>query len=256
MDWFGDPINSFPLPLFRRLLHEGKLKKQLAYRPFGVFFNIQHPSFKSVNVRRALSAAVDPSCMCRDFVSNMIPIHSPLPNSSHNTKPMFNHDYQLETDLSPIVISHSDHPILKQSAMNLKEIWEKKFPITVQLEKIEWNLLRSRLESGRFQVSSCFVTPYYNSPMALLERFEYKEDPSNYSQWTHSDYKKILSLARQTLDNEELFNKAENILIQQAPVIPICNRVHYYIAHPKLKGFTFDHAGCVDFSRAYFEEGG
>ncbi|MFZ0565999.1 MAG: hypothetical protein WAM28_07430 [Chlamydiales bacterium] len=118
---------------------------------------------------------------------------------------------------------------------------------------MEWNILRSHLEKGEFQMGMCGESALYPDPSELLERFG-SIKTSNFSQWEHSIYLEKLNLAKKLPDQRTRYlREAEELLFEEMPFIPICNFNALYIHNPKLKGYALDHNGCVDFRWAYLE---
>ena len=99
------------------------------------------------------------------------------------------------------------------------------------------------------------VSALYPDPSNILDQFN--SEGNSLSRWEDPLYQEKLTLAREVKEPEQrkqLLREAESILMEQVPIIPICNFISLYTHHPKLKGYVFDLAGCVDFRWAYFEE--
>ena len=96
----------------------------------------------------------------------------------------------------------------------------------------------------------------YPDPIELLGRFA-SLDSWNFSQWENINFQQVVQQAwclPQSTERDLLLKTAEEMLLQDAPFIPIANHVGFYMCHPTLKGFVFSTLGCVDFTGAYFDE--
>jgi oligopeptide transport system substrate-binding protein len=155
----------------------------------------------------------------------------------------------------PIVISYSQHANRKEFAQYLQETWSRTFGIEIRLQHQEWNLLRTNLEKGLFDVAASFEAAYYSDPLEIMERLGEK-NPANFCQWVHPGYRKLITAAILTEDTQarlDILGKAEKILLDQLPLIPVCSD-RFLFAHRKgLKGYVFDSLGAIDLSYASFE---
>lgn len=92
----------------------------------------------------------------------------------------------------------------------------------------------------------------YNDPATFLE-FYASWSPDNDSGWSSTTYDQYLKEARRESNAQlrnQLYAKAEKLLIDQMAMLPL----HYYeldtLQNPNLKGMQVDYMGTVDFSRA------
>ncbi len=268
LDWIGDPISPFSPEMVASLQKRGELKQRLITRALWIYFNAQHPSLSSAHIRKALSLAIDRSLIAEHIFIGNLPLYQPLPipislcpnslsdNDPLQAKQLFKQglrDYNLTT-LPPLTLSYPNNPGRKPLAEYLKEVWEKTFDIKVHLQAMEWNAFCSNLEEGNYQMGVSGASALYPDPTDFLDRFEYSEE--SFSHWEHPLYQEKLMLAREAVEPEQrsrLLGEAEAILVEESPLMPLCNFVALYTHHPKLKGYVFDHAGYVDFRWAYFE---
>ena len=147
------------------------------------------------------------------------------------------------------------HANRKPLAEYLQSCWAGAFGIDVQLEAIDWNTLRSNLSKGKFNVSFTYSAPYYNDPIELLEYFS-NINSCNFSQWVHPRYSEKIYSGKREKDLQkrtQYFTEAEQLLLEQMPLIPICSDKMNFSHNPKLEGYVFDCVGAIDFSYASFK---
>ena len=99
--------------------------------------------------------------------------------------------------------------------------------------------------------------PSAQDPILILQIFKNKIDQINKSNWQNSTYRDLLDLSDQSIDLEKrrkLLAKAETILMEQMPVIPICSLKRTYGKNPKLKKVLVSALENIDFKYAYLEE--
>ncbi|MFZ0564814.1 MAG: ABC transporter substrate-binding protein, partial [Chlamydiales bacterium] len=223
----------------------------------------------SSKIRQALSLSIDRSLISKQIDLGNTPLYQPLPSSISLCANLFSDNNITQAKklfeegltekkiareaFSPITLSYPNTAGRKSLAEYLKETWEKAFGIQVQLNGVEWNILRNYLEKGEFQMGMSGESALYPDPSELLERFG-SIKTSNFSQWEHPIYQEKLNLAKELPDQRTRYlREAEELLFEEMPFIPISNFNTLYVHNPKLKDYVFDHNGCIDFRWAYLE---
>lgn len=273
LDWIGAPLCTLSNDQMDHINAQGTLLTHPIDRAFWVFLNTQHPTLSSPSIRKALSAAIDRSAITSHILLGRKPLTKPLPQGllpldGHST---IKEDIQLaqalfeeglkeightKESLPPLVITYSQQANRKQLAEYLQETWSKTFGIKVRAQPEEWNVLRSNLGKGLFEISGCFEAAFYNDPLELFDRFT-SYNPCNFCQWIHPIFGEKIAQAIQEKDPKrrmQLTSEAEDIIVQESPFIPICSDMLFFAHPPKLKGYAFDYVGAVDFSKASFSK--
>ncbi len=114
------------------------------------------------------------------------------------------------------------------------------------------------MEQGNYQIAGVGWSAALVHPLYILDIFKSKDNPINYSNWENKDYRKLLDLAAQEKDNTvqlALFAQAEQMLIQELPIIPIFYEIDRFDKQPYLKGVHLSKTGTVDFKTAYINGG-
>ena len=99
-----------------------------------------------------------------------------------------------------------------------------------------------------------WIGQYYDK-MNFLERFKTKDSFRNYSRWENPQFKKIIgeSFYKDDKERELLLDKAEKIIVDEMPIIPIYHYHLVYIEKPNLKNVLVSPMGDVQFHKAYKE---
>jgi oligopeptide transport system substrate-binding protein len=272
LDWMGAPFTPLSTELITRLKNEGALSSHPVTRSFWVFLNTQQTSLSSPAIRRALSLAIDRKAITEHILLGNHPLDKPLPYALLPGSPSSTIQQNIEEakksfeeglkelgltkeSFPPITIAYSQQTGRKQIAEYLQQEWSKAFGIPVKLQNQEWNILRTNLEKGLYDISGCYEAAFYNDPLELIEKLTTLSS-NNFSKWTMDRFTEIVLLAKQQSDPQkrmQLLSDAENILIEQMPFIPICSDELLFAHRPGLKGYTFDGVGAVDFSKASFQ---
>lgn len=268
IDWIGVPF----CPLSAEIIAHEKMKKRLKSQPIGrsfwIFLNTEEPLLASSTIRKALSLAVDRSAITDHILIGGCPSFKPLsakllPRTSDSTiqENAEQAKSEFETGLlelgldrkscPPLEISYSQQSMRKQLAEYLQETWHRVLGIEVRLKSVEWNVLRSNLEKGLFNISMAYEGAYYNDALELLERYT-SDNPSNFSRWIYPPFSQTVHQAKYEKDHElrnHLLSEAEKILLDQMPIIPICSDCVLFSHSPKMRGYVIDSLGTLDVSR-------
>ncbi len=125
--------------------------------------------------------------------------------------------------------------------------------ISIELEKIEWNQFRNRLEKGHFAITG------------TIQDTQDIDSPKFYENWKGQvlgisrnggtqKYHSMIECAKGEVDldkRQNLLLQAEAIIQSEMPFAPIFKYTHLFAHSHDLDGYLFDKEGCVDFSRAY-----
>jgi oligopeptide transport system substrate-binding protein len=67
------------------------------------------------------------------------------------------------------------------------------------------------------------------------------DNGDNFTGWSNGDYDGLLFTAERTADaaaRSSLFGKAEHILLEEAPIIPLYHYTHVFLILPSVKGWS------------------
>lgn len=125
----------------------------------------------------------------------------------------------------------------------------------ISLKKAEWAVHFDRVSKGSYELgfmgwSSCVLDASF-----ILEVFRNKDDASNKSNWENEKYKECLDQANFTINElkkKELLIEAENILMDEMPIIPLCFVNKRFAKNPRLNGENLSSLQFIDFKTAYF----
>ncbi len=269
LDWVGVPLCSLSSEQIDHLKQKKTLLSKSIDRAFWVFLNTQHKGLSSASIRKALSLAINRETITQNVLIGNNPLEKPLPLSllpvpSQSTlkediveaNKLFNEGLKelgfTKESFPPLIITYSQQANRKQLAEYLQDAWIRSLGIDVRIEPQEWNVLRTNLGNGQFDISGCFEASFYHDPMELLERMA-SISSSNFPKWVFPLYQQKIASASHENDPEQrmsLLSEAENILMEQMPFIPVSSDKFLFAHNPKLRGYTFDSVGAIDFSYA------
>ena len=113
-----------------------------------------------------------------------------------------------------------------------------------------------RLKNQAFEVSIGSWFADIDDPISFLEVFKWKNNGTNNTQWENASY--IDLLERSSLEPKQtrslLLLQAEEILMDEMPLIPLFQASYSYLKKPNLQGIFFSKLGYLDFKQADYQE--
>ncbi|MBS0629947.1 MAG: peptide ABC transporter substrate-binding protein [Verrucomicrobia bacterium] len=274
LDWLGQPLAKIPLDAIETLKKENKVTFINTLGLYWYYFNTESFPFQNKKMRQAFAYAINRDVIVKHVLQcNESPAFALLSSRLTGQKSPYFEDNNrklairlfnealaemeiLKDQLPEITINYSAAPINQRLAEALQQQWNQVFGIDIVLEQQEWKVHFERLRVGNFQVGGCGWQSWLRDPIYTMQAFRYKTDGINISHWENPNYQQLLDLAEQEIDlnrRKELFKKAEAILMDDMPVIPIYFMTIAYGKNPKLKDVLITDLYEIDFRWAYFE---
>lgn len=268
LDWIGSPFSSIPFEAIPSYVSKGLMQSKEVARVFWLYCNTNEGPLQSANIRKALAFAINRQEITEHVLQGQLPTPSPLPNSLNLldsallplqgsveiAKGFFEEGLKelglTKESFPPLVLSHSHISGQKQLAEAIQSDWSKILGIPVEIKGSEWNVFFSDLGKGNFQIGGCLKSAFFKDSLYHLELLKDKTHVYNVSRWEDPHYQQLLSDAVKTVEGglrRELLKKAEAILMEQMPVIPIYSEQYQYILHPSVQGVFVHELGHVDF---------
>ncbi|MFY9359350.1 MAG: ABC transporter substrate-binding protein [Bacillota bacterium] len=131
-----------------------------------------------------------------------------------------------------------DSEAAKKYAQGLQEIFRQALGIELVLENVDFATRLQKMRDGDFDLVFAGWGADYNDPLSFLELWV-TDGPYNDVGWSNAEFDELISIARSSTDQEERMEalaKAEKILLDEAPIIPVYWRQRNYAEHPWVKG--------------------
>ncbi len=267
LDWIGSPFCDLPFEIVRNL---DKIRLRKVCSLHWIYFNLKKTKFQSAKIRKALSYAIDRNYITKYIFENFTPNCSMIPQDLSLIKTIFSPEilqdakHLFSEGLKEIGIKRKNFEfILNYSGTEkhtklaefLKYQWEKVLQIKVHLQKDDWNSFFFKLRSSNYEMGGAtrFVT--YEDPIYFLNSFY--SNHSNHSKWQNTKFQENLDFANHSInetDREKYLKKAEEILMEEMPAIPVYTHTHLYLCKDSLKNFYAPRLAYSDFKWAYFSE--
>ncbi|PTI77365.1 peptide ABC transporter substrate-binding protein [Staphylococcus succinus] len=248
------------------------LKKRLLASTFYVKLNRDNvPEFKNKDLRLAISQAIDKEGYVnavknngssatdgftskytakspdgKDFTES---IQSPL---SYNPKAAKKHYDKAKKELGinnlTFTMNTEDTADAKISAEYIKAQVEKNLPgVTMKIKQLPFKQRINQEHSETFEASLSGWGPDYPDPLTFLSIMT-TGNASNNTGWGNKEYDKLIKDANGKLlqkpdERQAAMKKAEEIMLQEAPVAPIYQKGEAHLTNPQVKGLIYHQIG-------------
>lgn len=246
-------------------------------------FNLQVPPFDNLKVRQALNYAVNRE----KLINNVLNGQGTMGNkgitprirtfSNYNFDEIMGYDYKPE--LAQKLLAEAGYPngegfpnvrleinlggnTHKLVATEIQRQWTNTLGIHVEVEQVSF---ADKVEHSKYGKSEIFRSAWvadYPSPESFLSIF-YGENvpttldiPSNLNtmRFKNDEFDTLYTKAIQTpnqIDQYALFAQAENIMMEQSPVVILWYQENYTLYHSEVRNFYYNSMEYFDFSEVY-----
>jgi oligopeptide transport system substrate-binding protein len=142
--------------------------------------------------------------------------------------------------IEPIQILFNTTESHKAIAESIQQMWRAELGITgVTLNNQDWQVYLQSQQNLEYDVCRAGWTADYEDPMSFLDIWT-TTNGQNQTGWGTPEYDGLIAAAQACADQKErlaLLKKAETLLLEEMPVIPIYFRVNTYLVHGDVKGW-------------------
>jgi oligopeptide transport system substrate-binding protein len=238
---------------------------------FYLFVNCTRPPFDNVKLRQALTHALSRDELCRDITKgvygvarSMVPPNCGGYTSRNHVDDNYDEARRLLAEagypggkgLAPFEIECYQTEVPLRMLEAIQSIWLRELGVHVTIAQLEQKTLFQNQQNKDYAVSFSAWTADYADPNTFLECLE-TGNGNNWAGYSNKDYDSLMAQAANTPDNAkrlELFQKAEGIMIEEAPIIPLYFRPQVYVRSPIVRGWTTNVVAFHDFSRIWLEK--
>lgn len=223
-------------------------------------FNVGVPPLDDVRVRRALALAVD-----RDQIVRRITLGGQQPTGT--LTPPGTAGYTppagigLDTDAARSLLAAAGFPggrgfpelelmfnsdeLHRKIATAVQQMWRRELGIHVALTSQDWKVQQSRESQRHYQISRASWIGDYVDPTTFLDLFR-SGGGNNRTGWRSATYDALLdeaALAADPAARHHLLRRAEALLLEEAPILPLYIYTQVRLVSPRLCGW---HANLLD----------
>ncbi|PAW65726.1 MAG: ABC transporter substrate-binding protein [Opitutia bacterium Tous-C1TDCM] len=218
-------------------------------------FNTRRAPFTDVRIRRALALGVDRQVIAAKILKGgeqPATAYTPPGTAGYTPAAKVPTDFAAARQLlkaagfeggkglPPVEILFNTSENHKLVAEAVQEMWRRELGVDARLVNQEQKVVLASRRAGDYQVLRSNWIGDYIDPSTFLDIFR-TDSGNNYTGWGQPDYDAALFAAARTADPAArfaLFQKAEALLLEQAPIIPIYWFTHTFLKHPAVKGWN------------------
>lgn len=266
---------SYDIPIDKIPIHKQKEPEQTRVEPYlGTYFyrlNVTKPGLKDTRVRRALAMALDRKTLVETVQKGVnAPAWAFTPPGTLGYQPPKTFEYDPEgarrllaeagypggKGLPPIEILYNTHEQHRKIAVAVQQMWKKNLGIDVTMVNEEWKVYLDTVDTLNYTVARAAWIGDYVDPNTFLDMWVTKGG-NNKTGWSNAEYddlilRKIPAMKTQA-ERFEGFKRAETILMQEMPIIPVYTYATKHLVRPSVKGMPGNILDFFSFKDVYLE---
>jgi ABC-type transport system substrate-binding protein len=214
-------------------------------------FNTTMPPFDDLSVRRAFAYATNKTAIAEiAFRKMVLPANGILPpgfpgydpqlegleyNPQRAINEIVESEYGDVSELPPITLTVTGADTGEMLAAMYQEI----LGVEIEVQVMDWGPFLRALDAQQIQMYSLGWIADYPDPQNFLDMLFHSASAYNHGAYSNPDLDAIVEQARTEQDSEQrmaLYQQAEQLLVQDAPWIPLYHSGGYYLVKPYVQG--------------------
>jgi oligopeptide transport system substrate-binding protein len=249
--------------------HEpARLRIEPIFRSSYLQFNTTKAPFNQQKVRRALALAIDRTRLARAVLGDAgRPAEHVTPPDcgGYTTRARVPTDFAAARRLLAEAgfPAGQDLPAVtlqiygsQKIAEVIQETWRRELGIVCTIDQGEIKAVLQDIQALQYSVGMGGWTADFTDPATFLEVFV-TNGKENKTGWGNPDYDRLIAKAAHTLDPArrlEVFQEAEALLLEEAPIAPLLFGSQTYLIHPAVKGWVFAPLGLRRYHHVWLEK--
>lgn len=257
---------SYSIPLERIPYWRDQKDVYNQYPLLGTYYyelNVTHGALKDPRVRKALAMSIDREAIVEKVTrGGQIPAYAFTPPNTAGFTPVASLRY--DTQAARKLMAEAGYPdgkgfpkmdILYNTSEGhrkiveaIQQMWKINLGIEVGLFNQEWKVFLDTKRKLNYDIARAGWNGDYPDPNTFLDMY-LTGGGNNNTGWSNKEYDALIKKASQTLSREEryrYFQRCEEILSEEVPIIPIYNYTRIYLKRPEVKGWV---PNVMDFRR-------
>jgi oligopeptide transport system substrate-binding protein len=249
---------TFNVPISRVGMYRQETPRRLRADPwlasYFLLFNTTRAPLNNPKVRRALAQGLDRTAIARDVLNST---RTPAYNLTPPNCAGFTARAGIPDDVPAAqrLLAEAGYPggrglpvfealtytdSIKVRVMEaIQAMWRKNLGVRIEILPVEQKTLFQDEQSHNFSIGFAGWGADYADPSSFLDQYV-TGGGNNWTGWGDPDYDRLIAAAQTTPDQArryEDFQKAEAILSQQVPLVPLYDDTHTYLLHPAVRGW-------------------
>ncbi|WHY88292.1 peptide ABC transporter substrate-binding protein [Neobacillus novalis] len=267
--------SDVPSEMAEKLFKDGDVKVEDQAGEYFYRFNVTKAPFQNENIRKAFALAVDQKQMVELVTKNQEkPAYGFV---SYGFKDPEGNDFReksgdlIKTDvakakellkkgmeeekytkLPEVTLTYSTSDQHKKIAEALQQMFKENLGVDVKLANMESSVFATDQKALKFQFSRSSFLADYADPINFLENF-ITGSPMNRTGWSNKEFDQLIKDAKLEKDEKkryEMMYKAEKILLDAAPIVPIHFYNQVYLQNKNVTGIVRHPVGYLELKGA------
>ncbi|MEO0368896.1 MAG: peptide ABC transporter substrate-binding protein, partial [Pseudomonadota bacterium] len=216
--------------------------------------NTTLPGLDDVRVRKALAMTIDREKLVKNVLGDIFtPAYAITPPGLLGYQPpkTFGYDpegaralmaeagYPNGEGFPSFEVQYNTNEQHRKVAIAIQQMWNKELNIQVSLQNKDWKVYLDDERTGNFEISRGGWIGDYVDPNTFLDMWITGSD-LNRTRWGSAEYDEMVlqtaPAAKNRADRFATFLKAETLMMEDMPFIPIYTYASHHFRHPALKG--------------------
>jgi oligopeptide transport system substrate-binding protein len=246
------------------------LREDQVLSSFYLFVNVTRPPFDNVKLRLALAHAVSRDAIARDVSKGVYPAwHGLVPPNcgGYTCRAGITDDFDLARrllaeagypggkGLEPFEVQCYESEVSLRTLEAVQQTWLKELGVHMTIAQLEQKTLFQNQQEKNYSVAFSAWIADYPDPLTFLG-FMVTGNGNNWSGWSNLEYDRLIAQSSDTADNAkrlEIFQKAEALMLSEAPIIPLSTQLQVNALNPAVKGWTTTLVGFHDWNKMWLE---
>ena len=275
LDFIGNPFCSLPAEEISAAMQKGTLHITPAAATTFLSLNTEGSLFKNIHLRKAFAYAINRE----ELVRHISPLQEVIATDAIPPILKNNQVRHLYTDNKPkLAKMHLKQALLElnltkkdleglsflyakvedhhKMAQAIQQQILKTLGIRIQLQSMESKTLLSKLSTRDYSLALSVWRAQFSDPISILERFKHKQNVKNYPGWQNLSFQQLLEESTYyTGDHRQrLLDRAEEILLDEFPVIPLYHWNLCFCKKDHLTNIELSPVGGIFFERLMIKE--
>ena len=124
-------------------------------------------------------------------------------------------------------------------AQAIQQMWKTRLGVDIELVNMEWKVYLAQTQEGKYEMARAGWIADYSDPATFLNLWV-TDGGNNRTGWSNKDYDRLMAeadAARAPQERLEIFQKAEEILMNEVPIIPVYFYRSKALIQPSVKGW-------------------
>ncbi len=236
---------------------------------FFLRFNTKRPPLDNPKVRAALARAINRDAIARILHGSRTParFYTPPNTGGYTCETIIPDDF----DAARRLLAEAGYPKgrgfprldiqMNNDAVNrtvleaIQEMWRRELGITVTLTNKEYRVYLDAQRAIDYEISRSRWVGDFNDPITFLDMFV-TGGGQNQTHWSNAEYDRFIAEAGRASDQKkrhELYQRAEKILLDEAPIAPVFFGARTYLISPRVKNWVPSLLGVHRYQKVWLE---